>query len=374
MWTMSPPDDLPPTPPTGVDAQDDNAGVPRAALHARPRNRGSQRKKEQGPGNQKHIVNFDRDEDYQHDHPVWKHSSSYPRDTVQVPDLEFKPEPPANDLTGCCSIQWDFSHWTFSTKCSRKNCLSTLLMKRINITMRERIVTDDGVSTNNFIALYFNDVINIFTKQCSAQRPSWGECGYMGLQPGLYSKGTYSLHRVHTSIHLYKNIVKHTLYVHKFVCIWAASASKGMFERNVQFFEGAVHRGLLGVSMGTWARSRVFTQKEHTPCTGFIRQYICTKTLSSAQYMFTNSFAFGQHLPRKACLRETYISTRVQCTEAIPGRTWVLVPAAGLLLKRNILLAQGSYINTFVQKHCQAHNICSQIHLHLGSICLERHV
>ncbi len=59
-------------------------------------------------------------------------------------------------------------------------------MKQIDIMMRERIVTDDVVSTNYFIPLYFNDIINIFTKRCSAQRPSWGERGYMGLQAGLY--------------------------------------------------------------------------------------------------------------------------------------------------------------------------------------------
>ncbi len=106
--------------------------------------------------------------------------------------------PPANDLTGCCSIQWDFSHWTFSTKCGHENCLTTLLMKQINTMMRERIVTDDAVSTHSFIPLYFNDVINIFTKQCSAQRPSRGERGYMGPRAGQYSSGTYSLHRVHT--------------------------------------------------------------------------------------------------------------------------------------------------------------------------------
>ena len=40
-----PHDDLPPTPPTVVDGQDDNAGVPTAAPHARPHNRGSWRKK-----------------------------------------------------------------------------------------------------------------------------------------------------------------------------------------------------------------------------------------------------------------------------------------------------------------------------------------
>ncbi len=97
---MSPPDDLPPTPPTIVDAQDNNAGVTRAAPRARPRNCGSRRKKEQGPGNQKHIVNFDRDEDYKNDHPMWKHGSSFPRDTVQVPDLEFKPEPPSKQSDG----------------------------------------------------------------------------------------------------------------------------------------------------------------------------------------------------------------------------------------------------------------------------------
>ncbi len=83
-----------------MDAQDDNAGVPRVAPHARPCNRGSRRKKEQGPGNQKHIVNFDRDEDYKNDRPVWKHGSSFSRDTVQVPDLEFKPECPSKRSDG----------------------------------------------------------------------------------------------------------------------------------------------------------------------------------------------------------------------------------------------------------------------------------
>ncbi len=91
------PDDLPP--PAGVDTQDaqDNPGPQR---HAWPRNRGSRRKKEQGPGNQKHIVNFDRDEDYRTDCPVWKHGSSFPRDTVQVPDLAFHPEPTSQHSDG----------------------------------------------------------------------------------------------------------------------------------------------------------------------------------------------------------------------------------------------------------------------------------
>ncbi len=93
MWMMSPPWWPPPTPPAVMDGQDANAGVPTAAPRARLCNQGSRRKKEQGPGNQKHIVNFDGDEEYQIDCPVWKHGSSFPRDTIQVPDLKFKPEP-----------------------------------------------------------------------------------------------------------------------------------------------------------------------------------------------------------------------------------------------------------------------------------------
>ncbi len=101
MSRMSPPpDDLPPTPPAGVDAQDDNADIPGWQRHAQPHNRGSWRKKEQGPGNQKHIVNFDRDEDYRTDRPMWKDGSSFPRETIQVPDLEFKPEPTSKHSDG----------------------------------------------------------------------------------------------------------------------------------------------------------------------------------------------------------------------------------------------------------------------------------
>ncbi len=85
-------DELPPhTPPAAVDTRDNNAG---AVVQPRPRNRGSRRKKKQGPGNQKHIVNFDGDDDYKIDRPVWKHGSTYPKDTIQVPDIEFQPEPP----------------------------------------------------------------------------------------------------------------------------------------------------------------------------------------------------------------------------------------------------------------------------------------
>ncbi len=94
------PDDLPPTPLTSMDAQDDNADIPGPQRRARPCNRGSRRKKEQGPGNQKHIVNFDRDEDYRTDWPLWKDGSSFPRDTVQVPDLGFQPEPTSQRSDG----------------------------------------------------------------------------------------------------------------------------------------------------------------------------------------------------------------------------------------------------------------------------------
>ena len=73
------PDDLPP--PAGVDAQDAK-DTPGAQQRARPRNRGSRRRKEHGPGNQKHIVNFDRDEDYRTDRPVWRHGSTFPSNTV----------------------------------------------------------------------------------------------------------------------------------------------------------------------------------------------------------------------------------------------------------------------------------------------------
>ena len=90
----------PPTPPTTMDGQDANAGVPTAVPRARPRNRGTQRKKEQGPGNQKQIVNFAGDDDYQVDRPMWKHGSSFPRDTVQVPDLKFQPEPTSKRSNG----------------------------------------------------------------------------------------------------------------------------------------------------------------------------------------------------------------------------------------------------------------------------------
>ncbi len=91
------PDD--PTPPAGMDAQDAQ-DTPGPQRHARPRNRGSRRQKEHGPGNQKHIVNFDRDEDYRTDRPVWRHGFSFPRDTVQVPDHAFHPEPTSQRSNG----------------------------------------------------------------------------------------------------------------------------------------------------------------------------------------------------------------------------------------------------------------------------------
>ena len=110
-------DEMPPTPPASVDAQDtqDNPGP---QWRAWPCNRGSRRKKEQGPGNQKHIVNFDRDEDYRTDRPLWKHGSSFPRDTVQVPDLAFQPEPTSQcsdgllfDPTGFQPLDFFYQMW-----------------------------------------------------------------------------------------------------------------------------------------------------------------------------------------------------------------------------------------------------------------------
>ncbi len=91
------PDD--PPEPGIVDARD-TEDTPPAQRRARPRNRRSRHKKEQGPGNQKHIVNFDRDEDYRTDRPVWKHRSDFPRDTFQVPDIAFQPEPTSQRADG----------------------------------------------------------------------------------------------------------------------------------------------------------------------------------------------------------------------------------------------------------------------------------
>ena len=134
--------------------------------------------------------------------------------------LHSNQNPPANAQTGCCSIRRDFSHWIFSTKCGHANFLTTLLMKRIDTTMQERIVTDDVVSTLSCLTLYFNDVMNIFT-QC--------------------------------------------------------------------------YKGHCVAHVAAWARSWVATPKEHNPCTWFILQFLSTflqKTLSSAQYFFTNSLPF----------------------------------------------------------------------------------
>ena len=95
MWMMSPPpDDLPqPHPPVWMPRTTMPVSLGRLRMQGLTIE-GPGGKRNKGPGI-KHIVNFDRDEDYQHDCPVWKHGSSYPRDTVQVPDLEFKPEPPS---------------------------------------------------------------------------------------------------------------------------------------------------------------------------------------------------------------------------------------------------------------------------------------
>ncbi len=71
----------------------------------------------------------------------------------------------------------------------------------------------------------------------------------------------------------------HTPYVQNLVSIYVTSAWKGMFDRKVQFYEGAVHTSMHGASMGTCARGRVSARNEQTPCTGFIQKYICTKTL-----------------------------------------------------------------------------------------------
>ncbi len=78
---------------------------------------------------------------------------------------------PANAQMGCCSIPLDFSHLTFSTKCGHTNFLTTLLTKQIDTTMRERIATDDAVSTLSCFTLYFHDIINIFTQRYRPQRP-----------------------------------------------------------------------------------------------------------------------------------------------------------------------------------------------------------
>ncbi len=85
--------------PSGMDAHDAEDALP-AQWCARPHNCGSRRKKEHGPGNQKHTVNFDRDEDYRTDCPVWRHGSTFPRDTIQVPDLAFQPEPTSQRSNG----------------------------------------------------------------------------------------------------------------------------------------------------------------------------------------------------------------------------------------------------------------------------------
>ena len=46
----------------------------------------------------------------------------------------------------------------------------------------------------------------------------------------------------------------HTPYVQNLVSIYVTSAWKGMFDRKVQFYEGAVHTSMHGASMGTCAR------------------------------------------------------------------------------------------------------------------------
>ncbi len=240
--------------------------------------------------------------------------------------------------------------------------------------MRERIITDDAVSTNYFIPLYFNDVINIFTKQCSAQRPSWGEHGYMGPRVGHYSSGTYSLHRVHTSIHLCQNIVQHTLYVHKFICIWVASASKGMVERNVQFFEGAVHSGLPVASVGTCARSRVITQKEHTPCTGFIRQYICTKTLSSATLYVHKFVCIWVASASKGMFERNIQFYEGAVLRGLPGASVGTCAHGWVITQKEHTPCTGFICPYICTKTLSSAQYMFTICLHLGNICLERHV
>ncbi len=95
-----PPEDLPQSPPGTMDALDNNIELPKVMPPPRRRNRGTRWRKEQGPGNQKHIVNFDRDDDYEKDCPMWKQGSTFPKDTIHVPDIAFKPESTSKHSNG----------------------------------------------------------------------------------------------------------------------------------------------------------------------------------------------------------------------------------------------------------------------------------
>ena len=186
MWMMSPPDDLPPPHllswmarmPTLVSPQWRHVQGLAIEGHGGKRNK--------GPGIKNTLWTLTEMRITKLIASCGNTVPLFPGTLSKCLTLNSNQNPPAKDLTGCSSIQRDFSHLTFSSKCGRENCLTTLLMKRINTTRWERIVTDDAVSTLFFIQLYFNDVINIFTKRCSAQRPSQGERGYMGPRAGHY--------------------------------------------------------------------------------------------------------------------------------------------------------------------------------------------
>ena len=131
--------------------------------------------------------------------------------------------PPANTLTAYCLIRQDFSHWIFSIKCGHMNFLTTLLTKQIDTTMRERIVTDDAVSTLSCFSLYFYDIMNIFTQRSRALRSVCCARGCVGPWPGHYPKVPQSVYMLHTSIVVYistnTHIVKRRIFPHKFVAI-----------------------------------------------------------------------------------------------------------------------------------------------------------
>ena len=169
--------------------------------------------------------------------------------------LHSNQNPPANAQMGCCSIQRDFSHWIFSTKCGHANFLTTLLMKRINTTMQERIVTDNAESTLSCLTLYFNDIMNIFTQRykshCVVRVAAWA-CSRVAT-PKEHNPCTWFI-LPFLSTFLQKHCQAHN--ISSQIHCHFGSMGKGIFDRNIQFYEGAVHRGHGGcprASVPAWA-------------------------------------------------------------------------------------------------------------------------
>ncbi len=206
--------------------------------------------------------------------------------------------PPANAPTAYCSIRWDFSHWIFSIECGHVNFLTTLLMKRIKTTMRERIITDDAVSTLSCFSLYFYDVMNIFTQCSRALRSVCCTRGCVGLWPGRYPQVPQSVYMFHTSIVFYistnTHIVKRRIFPHKFVAISVEHGKAFLTEtyNTMRVQRTVASEAVPGQACLPGPMADSVLKNDHTQCTSFPPKHRCTQTWSSTQNMFTNLLAY----------------------------------------------------------------------------------